>query len=171
MYALANRTFITPAFIISDINTAGRTGTRIDMRDHAHATFICYTQDVAAAVTFTFNRQTAVSGGTTEVLDVIDHYWQKSGTAETSMIAVDNLTLITQAVSEVVNTVSGSANLTVVEIDAEQLTHRASTNSLSQQFRWISVDAAATGAACMCCGIWILSGSRYMQEPIAVTVP
>lgn len=140
---------------IADLNTAATTGAFVRVSNHQHWSFVGITNDVAAVVTYTFREATARAGTGAQDLSLTTEVHTMSNATD---LDEDSLVYSRAAQDESVVTVSGSANLVVVDFESSMLT---------DGFDFISVNVSDPGAACIGAGLWILGGSRYGQDVIA----
>lgn len=156
--------YVAPAFIPVDLNDAAVTGQRIDLQTAGLATCILISGDVAAVITYTFREHTAVSGGTSQDLATVTHFWEKSSTTDAAMLSEDFMDKTAQTAAATVVTTTAHANQIVVPFAADEL-------DIVDGFRWISVNVSDPGAASIGAGIWVLGNMRYGQAEITVTMP
>lgn len=172
MPGLATTCYFTPAFTPVDINAAARTGIRVPITGFSWATCVLYNGDVAAVVTYTFQRYTAATAGSTEIWDVLSTdatksmIWSKESTTEALTLTVDPWTRIAATSTSTTATTSGSSGVRIVEFDLADInTAAANVNT------HVGVDTDAPGAASICWGLWILSGARYAHAAMSATLP
>lgn len=125
MDALGRLIDINPGTVPVDLNTAGSTGLRTNMRDCTGITFVVLLGAAASGtedVTLDLQQHTAFSGGTTQDLDIVKQYWVKS---EATLDGDETWTKVTQAAASEV-TLAGATyaqvqTLVVIEVDAAKL--------------------------------------------------
>jgi hypothetical protein len=125
------------AAIVPVVDLAGgaQTGNRIHLKNCAGVTFVLYKEAGAAseATTLTVQEHDAVSSGTSQDLDVVDHYYLKS---ETTLDGDETWSKVTQTAGDITPAASDTQQILAFYVDATWL---------SDGFEWISVNATDTG--------------------------
>jgi hypothetical protein len=157
-YALGKVFDISNALSIVDLNTADNTGLMVNMKNAAVCSFVFFAKAGTAGADLVFDLQesTALSGGTTQDLDIITSWFKKE---EATLDGDETWTRVTQAAaSEVTVTDTGAAveQIYVFEVRAEQL---------SDGFKYLSLNIAdATQAKIGGC-LAILTGLKVQRKP------
>ncbi len=151
---------ITPV----DLATGANTGARINMQNYEGVAFVGYINagTAAQAVTFTLQEHTALTGGTSTNLVVIDEYWQKE---ETTLDGDEAWTKVTQTAAATVTDADwDDANevLVVFQVGADQL---------SDGNTHVSVNVADPGTAHVGTVFAIGYGLRVQRTPANLVQP
>jgi hypothetical protein len=140
-----------------DFATAGATGNRVNLKNAGGVTIVAFVGAAASgteAQEFDVQEHSAASGGTSQDLNVVDHFYTKY---EATLDGDETWSLATQdpAASEV--TIAGAdrdkQGIVVIEIEASQL---------SDGFNWISLNVADPGTVAR------LGGVLYLLRDLAV---
>ena len=154
---------------IADLAAGANTGHRINMKNYASVTFVCFF-GAASGGTDTFvpdvQQATAASGGTSGDLDVVTEWYVKF---EATLDGDETWTRVTQSAASEVSltgaTYGGSIQLIAVfEVSADQL---------SDGYGWISVDMADAGSGGTRPGsiLAIMNEPAYQRRPDALPQP
>ena len=126
-----------------DLETAANTGARLHLKNYG-GVLICVYAGAGTAnddLQVDLREHNALTGGTSQDLDIITDYWHKQ---ETTLDGDESWSLTTQSAASEISDVGGDGtsaeeeNLLVFAVYAEQL---------SDNFEWISVDIPDLGGA------------------------
>ena len=126
-----------------DLSAAATTGKRVSLRNAAGVTIIVAKGAGAASgenPTFTLRQHTAASGGTSQALASIDHYYLKSAA---TLAGTEQWVRVAQAAASTIadpgaaTTSGASQQLLAIEVDAR---------SLADGFRYVSLDVSDVGS-------------------------
>jgi hypothetical protein len=164
MEALGRLFDISAGIVPVNLATAANTGKRVHLKDAGGVTIVGYLAagTAAEAPTFDLQEHNAASGGTSQDLDIVDHYYVK---AEATLDGDETWTRETQsAASEVTDADWDDANqvIVVIEVDAAQL---------SDGFEWVSVDVADVGTSHIGCVLYILRDLAAQRSPANLAAP
>jgi hypothetical protein len=156
--ALGKTFDISAALSVVDLNTADNTGLMVNMKYAEVCTFVFYAAAGTAGADLVFDLQesTALSGGTTQDLDIITSWFKKE---EATLDGDETWTRVTQsAASEVTVTDTGAAvqQIYVFEVLATQL---------SDGFKYLSLNIADATQAKIGGVLAILSGLKAQRKP------
>jgi len=163
-----NKRFLEAATIASgikpvDLASGNNAGDYVCMKDYSRLTIVFYSNDGSATtddVTLTVQQAQDASGTGVKSLNFtrIDH---KQGT---DLEAVEQFTTVTQtAAATYTNTDSGeNEQIMVIDIQDTDL-------DINNDFDWVRLYIAQTGAAKIGCALYILSEPKYGVDP-AVSV-
>lgn len=144
-----------------DLQTA-QTGKRVALRDAGGVTVVVFKAAGTAGddPTVTLKQHTAATGGMTANLAIIDHYYLKNATA---LAGTEQWTKLTQTAAATIvdpggaGTSAESQQILVFEVDAR---------SLSDGYKYISVDVADTGLnAQLGCVLYLLRDLDVQRSP------
>ncbi len=135
-----------------DLNDGAITGDWINTALYNHFAILLVHSDVAAAVTYTFQQASNISGDNNADLD-LTVYYDKEGV--TDLTAVGLWTRNAQSAANTVATTSGSEAQVIVEWDAADLT---------DGLTFVQCSVSDPGAVCLGAGMWILTEPRYAQR-------
>ncbi len=147
-----------------DLQDGTNTGHRIHMQNYGAITFVAYIGigTAAQAPTFDLQEANALTGGTSQDLDIVDEYWQKE---EAVLDGDETWARVTQtAASEVTDADWDDANQVLVAftVRAEQL---------SDTYEWVSVNVAQPGTAHIGCVFAIMHDLKVMRAPQNLVQP
>jgi hypothetical protein len=138
MEALGRLFDISTGAVPVDLSSAAVTGKRVHLKNAGGVTIVVFKGAGTAGddPTFDLQEHTAASGGTSQDLDVIDHYYLKQ---EATLDGDETWTKVTQSTASEVTGNGTSAEeqaIYVFEVDATQL---------SDGFEWVSLNVADVG--------------------------
>jgi pyruvate carboxylase len=147
-----------------DIADGTNTGHRIHLKNYGAVTFVGYitTGTSAENPVFDLKEANALTGGTSQDLDIIDEYWKKE---EAILDGDETWTRVTQtAASEVTDATWDDANQVIVafKVRAEQL---------SDGYEWVSVDVASLSTAHIGCVFAIMHNLKVQRSPQNLVQP
>lgn len=146
-----------------DLATAAVTGKRVSLRNAGGVTVVFFKEAGAAseATTLDLQEHNASSGGTSQDLDVIDHYWLKS---EATLDGDETWSEVTQtAASEITPSASDTQQILVFYVGAEQL---------SDDFDYISVNTTDTATSGQLGSVlYILHDLAVQRTPANLVAP
>lgn len=156
MEALGRLIDIVAGINVVDLGAAANTGNRVSLKRASGVTIVLFKEVGAAGEdpVLTLKEHNAASGGTSQNLVAIDHYYQK--TKATALLGNETWTKVTQTKAATV-TLTGLGDdygIFVFEIDGA---------ALSAGFKWVSLDIADVGAT----GTQ-LGGVLYLLRDLAV---
>lgn len=156
--ALGKTFDLTNALSVVDLNTAANTGLFINMKNAEVCTFVFFAAAGTAGADLVFDLQesTALSGGTTQDLDIITDWFKKE---EATLDGDETWTRVSQAAaSEITVTDTGAAveQIYVIEVLASQL---------SDGFKYLSLNVADASQAKIGGVLAILSGLKVQRKP------
>lgn len=140
------------------------TGKRVSLKNAGGCSIVVVTTGASTDVTdVDLQQHTALTGGTTADLDIIDHYYYKS---ETTLDGDETWTRATQtAASEITNVGAASEELLlVIEVDAR---------SLSDGYDYISLDIPdlGTNGTRHCAILYVLRDLTVQRAPANLVAP
>jgi hypothetical protein len=142
-----------------DVSTAAVTGKRVHLKNASAVTIVVFKGAGTAGddPTFDLQEHTAASGGTSQDLDVINHYYVKQ---EATLDGDETWTKVTQSTASEVTGNGTSAEeqaIYVFEVSATQL---------SDGFEWISLNVADVGTnAQLGSVLYLLHGIAVQRSP------
>ena len=154
MEALGRTIDLSVGFAVVDMSTAANTGKRVSVRHSQGLTVVLYKAVGTAAQdpVLTFNQHTLSSGGTSQVVAAIDHYYKKSAA---TLLGTETWTRVNQTLASTVTLTGEAANqgIYVFQVDGARL---------ADTFKYVSVDVADVGANAQ------LGGLLYILQDLAV---
>jgi hypothetical protein len=146
-----------------DLASGATTGNRVHLKDYSSVDIVFFKEAGAAseATTLDVQQHTAASGGTSQDLDVVTHYYLQS---ETTLDADETWTKVTQsAASEVTPAASDTQQILAIHVDA---------TSLADGFEWVSVTTTDTTTAGQIGSVlYILNEPMVQRSPDALAQP
>lgn len=164
MEALGRLFDVVAGVVPVDLQTA-QTGNRVHLKNAGGVTIVAFKAAGTAAddPTFDLREHNAASGGTSQDLDIIDHYYLKQ---EATLDGDEQWSTVTQtAASEVTGdgTSAEEQAIYVFEVDATQL---------SDDFEWISLNVADVGSnAQLGCVLYLLRDLAVQRDPANLVDP
>ncbi len=157
-HALGRLFDITNGLSIVDLNTGANTGLFINMKNAEICTFVFFAAAGTAGADLVFDLQesTALSGGTTQDLDIITDWFKKE---ETTLDGDETWTRVSQSAgSEVTVTDTGAdvQQIYVFEVLASQL---------SDGFKYLSLNVADASQAKIGGILAIMSSLKVQRKP------
>jgi hypothetical protein len=157
-YALGKNFDISNALSVVDLNAGANTGLMVNMQNAAVCSFVFFGDAGTAGADLVFDLQesTALTGGTTQDLDIITTWFKKE---ETTLDGDEAWTRVTQSAgSEVTVTDTGAdvEQIYVFEVRADQL---------SDGFKYLSLNIADASQAKIGGVLAILSGLKVQRKP------
>lgn len=152
---------IVPAIVPVNLNTAGNTGERVNMKDCSGVSIVVFASIGTAASDLAVDVQeaNAATGGTIRDLDVVTKYYIKDAL---SLTAATTWSEISQsATSEIADTGGAGTSaehsqIVVIDVRADQL---------SDGYKWLSVNIPQPGATKLGCAFYIRYGLKVMRKP------
>ena len=158
MEALGRIIDLSIGFAPVDMQTGANTGKRVSLRNAGGITFVFY----KAAGTggddpvLTFQQHTALSGGTTANLAIVDHYYSKSAT---TLAGTETWTRTAQAAAATVTLTGEAAKQGIYVFEIESA-------SLSDTYNYCSLSVADTGGnAQLGCVLYELRDLEVRRKP------
>lgn len=163
MEALGRLFDISAGVPVVDLAGGANTGNRVSLRNAGGCTVVFYKEAGAAseATTLDLQEHNASSGGTSQDLDVVTHYYLKS---ETTLDGDETWTKVTQsAASEITPAASDTQQILVFHVEASEL---------SDGFEYISVNTSDTSTAGQYGGIlYFLTDLAVQRTPANLIAP
>jgi hypothetical protein len=157
-FALGKTFDITNALSVVDLNTAANTGLLVNMKNAEVCSFVFFGDagTAGADLVFTLKEHDALTGGTSQDLATITEWFSKE---ETTLDGDEAWTRVTQtagATVTVTNTGADVEQIYVIEVKA---------TSMSDGFKYLSLDLADASQAKIGGILAILSGLKVMRKP------
>lgn len=158
MEAVGRLIDIVAGVVPVDLGTAASTGKRVGLKGATGVTIVGYLNNgtAAQAPTFTVKEHTAASGGTSQNLAVVSHYYKKE---EAALDGDETWTKVDQTAAATVTDADwDDANqvLVAIEVDASQL---------SDGYTHISCDVSDPGTAQVGAVLYLLHDLAYQRAP------
>ncbi|MFD9618496.1 hypothetical protein ACFWB2_14670 [Streptomyces virginiae] len=159
MEALGRLFDITTGAVPVDLSSAAVTGKRVHLKNCGGVTIVVFKAAGTAGddPTFDLQESNAASGGTTQDLDIINHYYVKQAA---TLTGAETWTRVTQSTASEVTgdgTSAESQAIYVFEVAATQL---------SDGFEWVSLNVADVGANAQLGGVlYLLHGLNVQRTP------
>ncbi|MBA4865916.1 hypothetical protein H1V43_32145 [Streptomyces sp. PSKA54] len=165
--ALGRLVDISTGFTPVDLATAGATGKRVSLRG-AGGVLVLVSLAAAASgtesVTLTLQEHSASSGGTSQNLAVIDHYYRK---AEATLDGDEQWTRVSQTAAATISVAGASFATQEVLIAIE-----VNATSLSDGFAYVSVSASDPGTVARVAEcVYVLRDLVAQRAPASLAAP
>lgn len=164
MEALGRSVDVVAGIVPVDLAGGAATGNRVSLVNADGVTIVYFTDPGTASedVTITLQEHDAGSGGTSQNLAIIDHYYTKS--AASDLDGSETWSEETQTAAATVTDVGENSELIVIEVDA---------SSLSDGFTHVSVNTSDPGATAGKLGavVYLLRDLSIQRTPSNLASP
>ncbi|TDC47645.1 hypothetical protein E1281_25940 [Actinomadura sp. KC345] len=164
MEALGRTIDIVPGVVPVDLGTAASTGKRVGLKNATGVTVVGFLNNgtAAQAPTFTLQEHTAASGGTSQNLAVIDHYYVKE---EAALDGDETWTKVTQAAAATITDADwDDANQVLVAFEVH-------ASQLSDGYTHISCNVSDPGTAQVGAVLYVLHDLAHQRAPESLPNP
>lgn len=145
-----------------DFATAASTGKRVHLKNYGGVSIVVFKEAGAAEdPVFDLQEHNASTGGTSQDLDIIDHYYHKS---EATLDGDETWTRATQTAASEVTGDGDAEQIIVLEVDATKL---------SDGFEWVSLNVTDSGATAgqLGCVLYVLRDLAIQRAPANLAAP